>query len=102
MQLWPNMPLAVVNEEEHANNVDKIFWQGFNLGFSYIADAWMGGFWTSQNPAHATALVTSGAGSCLIIVVHCRNGRGALGHYAADQRPAMILQGLQMMLNANS
>jgi hypothetical protein len=58
----------------------------------------MGGFWTSQIPATATALVTSGAASCLIIVVHCTNGHGALGHYAAHQDPVMILGGLRQML----
>jgi hypothetical protein len=94
------MPLAVVNEDQVGNLALPIFWQGFNLGFPYIGDAGMGGFWTSQNPAHATALVTEGAGPCQIIVVHCTNGHGALGHYAAHWDPAMILQGLQTMLNA--
>lgn len=94
------MPLIVLNEDRNAAAANTLFWQGRGLTFPYIGEAGMGGFWTSQNPGHATALATSGAGPCQIIVVHCTNGHGALGHYAAHPNPAMILQGLQDMLNA--
>jgi len=94
------MPLVVVNEVQHGGAATALFWQGFHLGFPYIGDAGMGGFWTSQNAGHGTALVTSGAGPCLIMVVHRANGTGALGHYAAHPDAAIILQGLQAMLLA--
>jgi hypothetical protein len=94
------MPLNVVNEDQIGGAAVNLFWQGFNLGFPYIGDAGMGGFWTSQNMAHATALTTEGAGPCQIIIVHCTNGQGALGHYGAHPNPLMILQGVQSMVNA--
>lgn len=50
--------------------------------WQYVADAGMGGFYWNDNPAppHVPMLMTGGASPCVIVVVHCTNGKGALGH----------------------
>jgi hypothetical protein len=94
------MPFVVVTQVENAPAANTIFSQGKKLDAGYIGEAFMGGFWTSQDARYGTALCTTGAGPCQIIIVHCRNSHGALGHYAAHTDPAVILQGLQSMLQA--
>jgi hypothetical protein len=58
----------------------------------------MGGFAIASNPTEATALATSGAGGCQIIIVHKGPGRGALGHYAGHNDAHWIVRGVSQMI----
>jgi hypothetical protein len=60
----------------------------------------MGGFAMANNPAQDTALATSGAAGCQIIIVHKGPGRGALGHYAGHDDPHWIVRGVSQMIRA--
>jgi len=57
-----------------------------------------GGFATVNNPNADTALSTSGAETCQIIIVHKRRGLGALGHYFALNKPHQIVRGVTQMI----
>jgi hypothetical protein len=60
----------------------------------------MGGFAAANDQINETALATSGAGPCQIIVVHKGPGHGALGHYAALDDPHWIVRGVSQMVSA--
>jgi len=89
------MPLQVHVGNHLAVNVYN---QGIGINGYRRYDADMGAFAVAQNFAQTTALGTSGAGPCQIIVVHKAAGHGALGHYAAHPDPLMIVQGVQDMI----
>lgn len=85
------MPLQVF-KGNHAAAL--VYAQGVSQNPYRRYDAGMGGFAVAQNFAATTALGTSGALPCQIIVVHKAAGHGALGHYAAHNDPGMIVQGV--------
>jgi hypothetical protein len=58
----------------------------------------MGGFAVANNLNDDTALATSGAGPCQIIIVHKGRGRGALGHYAGHDDAHWIVRGVSQMI----
>jgi hypothetical protein len=89
------MPLQVFSGGQQALNV---YFTGIGLNAYRRYDVGMGGFAAANNPNTATALGTSGAGPCQIIVVHKAAGLGALGHYPGDDRPDQIVQGVQSMV----
>ena len=89
------MPLQIQVNNQHAQ---QVYQAGISLNGRYRYDVGMGGYAVAHNLAHATALGTSGALTCLIIVVHKAPGHGALGHYAAHPDPGMIVQGVQDMV----
>jgi hypothetical protein len=60
----------------------------------------MGGFGVANSLQEDTALATSGAASCQIIIVHKGPGHGALGHYAALEDPQWIVRGVSQMTKA--
>jgi hypothetical protein len=90
------MPLAIFAGN---NAALQVYWQGVSINGIRRYDAGMGGFAVAHNLAQTTALGTSGALPCMIIVVHKGLGYGALGHYAAHPNPQMIVQGVQDMVN---
>jgi len=57
-------------------------------------------FAVANNPNDDTALATSGAGPCQIIIVHKGPGHGALGHYAGHYEPHWIVRGVSQMVAA--
>jgi hypothetical protein len=58
----------------------------------------MGVYAVANNVSEDTALGTSGAGPCQIIVVHKKKGIGALGHFAGHTNPQKIVQGVTRMI----
>ena len=88
------MPLQVVKGDPAAA---QMYWTGIGLKGCFRYDVDMGGFAVAHN-TQTTALGTSGAGSCQIILVHKAPGHGALGHYAGDARPDRIVAGVQRMI----
>jgi hypothetical protein len=80
------------------NAAALVYGRGIGLNGQRRYDVGMGGFAVANNVNNATALGTSGAGPCQIIVVHKAAGHGALGHYAADPDPTKIVQGVNDMV----
>lgn len=64
-------------------------------------EASMGAFVVSKALGNtATGLMTEGAETCVIIVVHMKNGTGALGHFSANPDPQAIVRGVKNMVKA--
>lgn len=89
------MPLAIFSGNAAAL---QVYLGGIAINGVRRYDAGMGGFAVANNVAQTTALGTSGALPCMIIVVHKAAGHGALGHYAAHPNPQMIVQGVADMV----
>ena len=89
------MPLQIFKGNAAAH---QVYWTGVAQNPYRRYDAGMGAFAVANNLVATTALGTSGALPCQIIVVHKSPGRGALGHYAASPNPADIVQGVQDMI----
>ena len=70
----------------------------------YRGWAMMNGFITSteKDAPQATVITTSGVGTCLIAVVHCIDGTGALGHIAATETPQSITNCVRQMIETLS
>lgn len=86
------MPLQIFKGTQAAH---QVYWDGISINGQRRYDVGMGGFAVANNAIQTTALGTSGAGPCQIIIVHKAPGLGALGHYAADPDPLAIVQGVQ-------
>ena len=78
------------------NAANQIYAQGKAL--QSICFATQETFAVTTNPAIHTALSTSGAGSCIIMVIHKTMGCGALGHCAGISSTLDILRALDLML----
>ena len=74
----------------------KVYDSGLSLNARL--EVGMGGYAVAIDGEKPTALGTCGAGPCQIIVVHKKAGCGALGHYAADGKPASVAKGVQAMV----
>lgn len=89
------MPLQLFLGKAQAK---QVYQTGIRLIGQYRYDVGMGRFAVANDPVNPTALGTSGALPCQIIVVHKAPGHGALGHYAAHSDPLMIVRGVQRMV----
>ncbi|MEO3473881.1 hypothetical protein AAFN86_18580 [Roseomonas sp. CAU 1739] len=92
------MPLTIVDAEAEPEAAGAIFRAGWDLTFRQNGEAGMGGFWVSQRAGLDTVLTTSGAITCVIIVIRTIDGNGALGHYAAEVDPNEVLRGVAVMI----
>lgn len=94
------MPLQVYVDEPPGNNplAHSVYVEASSLDSKRHRWVGYGGFGVAQNLNDETALGTSGAGPCQIIIVHKALGRGALGHYPAHNDPAEIVRGVQQMI----
>ena len=91
------MALTVYNEDAHQVAAQGVYNRAISLNAYRVGNADMGGFHAANSVQH-TAIGTSGAGPCQIIVVHKNAGVGALGHYAGTADPMLILAGLEKMV----
>lgn len=92
------MPLTIVDAETDPETALSIFHRARALTFRQNGDAGMGGFWISEFAGLDTVLTTSGAITCVIIVIRTMDGNGALGHFAADADPNEVVRGVDAML----
>jgi hypothetical protein len=60
-------------------------------------EVYMGGFVIARNTEVPTALATVGAGTCVIIVMHCGAGIGGLAHVTASDQPNVIVKCARIM-----
>jgi hypothetical protein len=85
-----------------ANNAKKLAKEVHRQGTVVLGgrrqDVSMNRFAVAMNTGEATALGTSGAGPCQIIVVHKAKGQGALGHYGGTPDPKDIVKGVEAMV----
>jgi hypothetical protein len=98
------MPPQVLGKEyaRLQNDARRVLLQrGLQTAAAYRGEAGMGGFFVSNITTSGVhpVLGTSGASPCLIMVVHCTNGKGALGHFAGHNNPAYIFQGIGKMVS---
>src|SRR5262245_24833234 len=102
------MPLLRVHCDDQPQRVKEVFhsYQGRNgYAWEYVADADMGCYYWSDDlaPPYVPLIATSGASPCVIVVVHCANGKGALGHLAGTYAGSdTILRAVTDMFNSIS
>ena len=94
------MPLEVFLDVPPGNNplAHSVYYEASSIDFDRRFWVGPGGFAIANNPNDDTALGTSGAGPCQIIIVHKGRGRGALGHYFAHPNPNQIVRGVCQMV----
>ncbi|MES9905854.1 MAG: hypothetical protein ABW168_24675 [Sedimenticola sp.] len=90
------MPSLKVFGQEQPENVQSVFNQGTGLSINalkYVASAPMDCFYWSDliAPPYTPILGTSDASPCVIVVVHCENGKGALGHVGGTSKENNLL-----------
>src|SRR5262249_48152708 len=86
------MPLQIFLDKPPAK---QVYQTGIRLLGRYRYEVGMRKFAVANDPVNPTALGTSGAPPCQIIVVHKAPGHGALGHYAAYPDPLEIVGGVK-------
>jgi len=91
------MPLTVYNEDDHPAQARSVYDRAMNINRFRRGEVFMYGFYFA-NSTQPTALATTGAAGCQIIIVHKRQGVGALGHYAGTPNALEILVGLEKMV----
>ena len=89
------MPLHILREEAKAEQVRQT---GLKLNTQFRYGVGMYYFAVARNLVEPTALGTSSAGPCQIIVVHKAPGHGALGHFGGHPDPLVIAQAVQVMV----
>ena len=93
------MPLQVFEHDRDPDGAHDVFDRGRVL-FGYTGFAAVDSFWTAHNDGeHDTALMTVSAVSCLIIVVHCADGSGALGHRFANPFTEQTIESTAQMID---
>lgn len=93
------MPLDVIFNEDDPSPAQRVYWDGVFLNGCRRYDVDVYSYAVADNPNEETALGTSGAGPCQIVIVHKARGQGALGHYGGHPDPYKIVEGVQAMVN---
>jgi hypothetical protein len=89
------MSLQIFIEEDRAH---QVFRDKEGVNFRRRWNAAMGEFAVAHNSTEGTALGTSGAASCIIIIVHKERGWGALGHFLGHNDTNLVLAGIKKMV----
>ena len=84
---FPDQSLTVVNHISRTNP-------------KHIGDIGMDQYGAVRNPGASTALITTGAGPCQIILVHKGNGVGALGHLGGTTGADTTVPRVRQMVEA--
>jgi hypothetical protein len=92
------MTLQVILANKDKKLAKAVYTQGTHMASVRRQDVSMNRFAVAKNTGEATALGTSGAGPCQIIVVHKAKGKGALGHYGGTPDPKDIIKGVGAMI----
>jgi hypothetical protein len=85
------MPLTIITDKAQAR---RLYVKGIHLPPAHLRDVNMGGYAVVDSPNEVVMVGTSGALTCMIIVVHKARGHGALGHYGGHQNADKVIQGL--------
>jgi hypothetical protein len=94
------VPLTIFGHDQDPEGAHDVFNRG-RMMFGYTGFAVINSFWTATNDqVHDTALMTASASSCLIIVVHCADGSGALGHCFANPFADQMIDSTTQMVEA--
>jgi len=91
--------LSIYTEDHNLAEATQVYHAGLTLHYTRRQTVEMGVFCTSLLPISA-AVGTTGAGPCLIIVVHTRQKTGALGHFPGDPEPSNVVRGVASMVTA--